>query len=122
MSYLSENEAESLQNFDIHLKFLTLKSDISRTIWRIEVSYGSIFAFFKLFHLNLASFRSEFPFNTSFNFRSEIGKNSFQEGHFDPPYFKALPWQCQLRYEYDKISLNMHKYWRQKFQVPIQLL
>ena len=37
------------------LKFLTLKCDISRTIWRIEVSDGSLFCIFHAlsFELNL---------------------------------------------------------------------
>ena len=34
-------------------KFLTLKWNISRTIWRNEVGDGSFFAFFTLFHLSL---------------------------------------------------------------------
>ena len=39
----------------IFLKFLTLKCDISRTIWRIEVSDGSLFCIFHAlsFELNL---------------------------------------------------------------------
>ena len=37
-------------------KFLTLKWNISRTIWRIEVGDGSFFAFFTLLHLNLTLF------------------------------------------------------------------
>ena len=46
-------------------KFLTLKWNISRTIWRIEVGDGSgFFAFFTLFHLSLTFFRPEFPFNS----------------------------------------------------------
>ena len=43
-SYLSENKAENLQNGDVHLpKFITLKWNISRTIWRIEVGDGLLF-------------------------------------------------------------------------------
>ena len=38
-------------------KFLTLKWNISRTIWRIEVGDGSFLAFLTLLHL---SFRPEF--------------------------------------------------------------
>ena len=51
MSYLSENEAKSLQNGDIH--FIQIPG-ISRTIWRNEVGDGSFFAFFTLFNLSLA--------------------------------------------------------------------
>ena len=41
----------------ILLKFLTLGWDISRTIWRIEVSDGSsVFAFFALYYLSLTYF------------------------------------------------------------------
>ena len=44
-------------------KFLPLKWNISRTIWRIEVGDGSFFfAFFTLFHLSLTFFRPEVPF------------------------------------------------------------
>ena len=51
-SYLSENEAKNLQNDDIRLlKFLTLEWDISRKIWRIEVSDVS---FFFIFHALLS--------------------------------------------------------------------
>ena len=46
----------------ILLKFLILKWDIWRTIWRIEVSDGSFFLFFALFHLSFTFFRPEFPF------------------------------------------------------------
>ena len=45
----------------ILLKLLTLEWDISRTIWRIEVSDGSFLAIFTLFHLSLTFFRTEFP-------------------------------------------------------------
>ena len=48
-------------------KFLTLKWNISRTIWRIEVGDDSFFAFFALFHLSLTfSFRPEVPFNPKY--------------------------------------------------------
>ena len=43
-------------------EFLTLKWNISRTIWRIEVGDGSFFAFFTSFHLSLTFFRPEVPF------------------------------------------------------------
>ena len=47
----------------ILLKLLTLEWDISITIWRTEVSDGSIFfTFFTLFHLSSIFFRPEFPF------------------------------------------------------------
>ena len=56
-SYLSEDEAENLQNRDVHLaQIADFRSDISRTIWCIEVSDG----FFTLFHLSLTFFRPEF--------------------------------------------------------------
>ena len=42
-------------------KFLTLKWNILRTIWHIEVGDGSFFAFFMLFHLVLAFFDQSFP-------------------------------------------------------------
>ena len=43
-SYFSENEAKSYKMAtSFLLKFLTLEYDISRTIWRIEVSDGSFF-------------------------------------------------------------------------------
>ena len=43
-SYLSENEAKNLKNGDVHFaQISTLKWDISRTVWRIEVSDGSFF-------------------------------------------------------------------------------
>ena len=45
------------------LKFLTLKWDISRTIWRIEVSDGS---FFCIFHALSNSFELNFFFDRSF--------------------------------------------------------
>ena len=62
-SYLSENEAENLQMAtSILLKFLTLKSNISRTIWRIEVSDGSFFWIFYALSFGLNLFRPEFPF------------------------------------------------------------
>ena len=46
----------------ILFKFLTLKWNISRTVWRIEVGDGSFFAFFTFFHLSLTFFRPEVPF------------------------------------------------------------
>ena len=46
-SFSSENEARNLQNGDVHLaQFQTLKCDILRTIWRTEVSDGSLFCIF----------------------------------------------------------------------------
>ena len=46
-------------------KFLTLKGNISRTIWRIEVGDGSFFCIFHTlsFELNVSSDR-RFPLNT----------------------------------------------------------
>ena len=66
-SYLSENEAKIYKiEMSILLKFLTLKWDISRTIWRIEVSDGSFFfSFLTLFHLSVIFFQPEFPFDTT---------------------------------------------------------
>ena len=61
-SYLSENEGESLQNGDVHLSQIPdFEWDISRTIWHIEVSDGSFFVFFTLFHLSLTFFDRSFP-------------------------------------------------------------
>ena len=46
-SYLSENEAENLENSDIHLAQIpNFDMGISRIIWRIEVSDGLFFVFF----------------------------------------------------------------------------
>ena len=46
-SFSSENEARNYKMAtSIFLKFQTLKCDISRTIWRIEVSDGSLFCIF----------------------------------------------------------------------------
>ena len=46
----------------ILLKFLTLKWDISRSIWRIEVSDGSFFCIFHALSFELNLFRPEYPF------------------------------------------------------------
>ena len=57
-SYLIENEAENLQNGDVHLAQIPdLEMDISRTIWRIEVGDGSFFCIFHAlaFELNFFS-------------------------------------------------------------------
>ena len=60
-SYLSKNEAKTLQNGDIRLAQIpTLKWVISRTIWSIEVSDGS--CFFCIFHA--LSFELNFFFST----------------------------------------------------------
>ena len=46
-SYLSGNEAENLQNGDIHLaQIAEFGRDISRIIWRIGVCAGSFFLHF----------------------------------------------------------------------------
>ena len=46
-SFSSENEARNLQNGDVHLaQIQTLKCDVSRTLWRIEVSDGSLSCIF----------------------------------------------------------------------------
>ena len=56
-SSLSENEAENLQNGDVHLAQIPdFEKDISRIIWHIEVSDGSFFVFFTLFRLSLTFF------------------------------------------------------------------
>ena len=56
-SYLRENEPENLQMpTSILLKFLILGWDISRTIWRIEVSDGSLFCNFHSFSFELKLF------------------------------------------------------------------
>ena len=52
-SYLSENEAENLQNGDVHLVHIP----------DFKMEYlENHFAFFKLFHLSLTFFRPEVPF------------------------------------------------------------
>ena len=62
-SYLSENGLKIYKmETSILLKFLTLKWDISRTIWRIEVSDGSFFFF--IFHT--LSFEINFVCDRSF--------------------------------------------------------
>ena len=61
-SYLNENEAENLQNGDVHFAQISdLKWKISRTFWRIEVSEVS---FFFIFHA--LSFEVTFFFDWSF--------------------------------------------------------
>ena len=84
MSYLSKNEAENLQNGNVHLaqiadsEEIPLVFDILRTIWPIEVSDGSFFfifqsSFFTLFHLSLTFFNQSFPFNIYFSiFRYQV--------------------------------------------------
>ena len=52
-SYLHENEAENLQNGDVHLAQIP---DISRTILSIEVSDGLFLECFTLFQLSLTYF------------------------------------------------------------------
>ena len=51
----------------ILLKFLTLKWNISRTIWRIEVSDGSFFFIFHALSFELNFFRPEVPFKPIFH-------------------------------------------------------
>ena len=72
--YLSENEAENLQNGDFPLAQIPdFEMDISRTSWRIEISGGSfLLSFFTLFHLNLTFYLPEFPFNRSKLFKVRI--------------------------------------------------
>ena len=77
-SYLSENEAENLQNGDVHLvQFLTLKWNISRTIWRIEVGDGSFFLFF-IFHA--LSFERNLFFDRRFPIMIKSQKYSMTPG------------------------------------------
>ena len=65
-SYLSENEAKTLQNGDTHLaQIVDFGSKyISRTIWHIEVSEVSddSFFIFQALSFELNFFRPEFPF------------------------------------------------------------
>ena len=64
-SYLSGIEAKIYKMaMSILLKFLTLKWNISRTIWRIEVGYGSFFCIFHALSFELNFFRPEVPFKS----------------------------------------------------------
>ena len=57
-SYLSENEAENLQNGDVHLAQIPdFEMEYLETVWLSQVNDGSVFC---IFH---ALFRPEFPFN-----------------------------------------------------------
>ena len=58
----------------ILLKFLILKSDISRTIWRIELGYGSFFCICYALSFEV-NFFSDLRFNLSFSIRKEIIEN-----------------------------------------------
>ena len=65
MSHLCENEAENLENGNVHLAQIPdIGKDISRTIWRIEVSASLVFCIFHAlsFKLNLL-FDQSFPLN-----------------------------------------------------------
>ena len=83
-SYLSESEAENLQNGDAHLPQIhDFEWNISRTIWRIEVSEGSFFRIFHAlsFELNVF-FDGSFPLTvittnvkTSFSFQIRVRPN-----------------------------------------------
>ena len=67
-SYFIEKEAKIYKMAtSILLKFLTLKWNISRTIWRIEVGDGSVFCIFHAlsFELNFFSDR-RFPLSGAF--------------------------------------------------------
>ena len=65
ISYLTENEAKSVQiETSILVKLLTLEWDISRTIWCIEGSDGSLFCIF-----HALSFELNFVFDWSFPLR-----------------------------------------------------
>ena len=50
-SFSSENEAKNLQNGDVHLAQVPdfIKCDISRAIWRIQVSDCPLFCIFHAF-------------------------------------------------------------------------
>ena len=74
----------------ILLKFLTLKCDISRTIWRIEVSDGSLFCIFHALSFELNLFfdrtsplkfievrRQKSSFRDNVSGRKVVGKNGF---------------------------------------------
>ena len=67
-SYFIEKEAKKSKKMATYilLKFLTLKWNISRTIWRIEVGDGLLFCIFHAlsFELNLL-FDRRFPLNIS---------------------------------------------------------
>ena len=66
----------------ILLKFLTLKWNISRTIWCIEVGDGSLcFSFFTLFHLSVTFFDPCFPLSTK---TSQLSTN--WEQHMSNPF------------------------------------
>ena len=59
------------------LKFLTLKWNISRTIWRIEVGDGSLFCISHALSFELNFFRPEVPFKSlNFNKNYIYGKLS----------------------------------------------
>ena len=63
---------KNLQNGDVHLaKILDLKWDVSRTIWRIEVSEGLFLCIFHVLLFELNFFRPEFPFKLPVTFRRE---------------------------------------------------
>ena len=56
---------KNLQKGDLHLaRTPDFEMNISRTIWRIEVSDGSCFCIFHTRSFELNFFRSEFPFKT----------------------------------------------------------
>ena len=62
-SYLSENEAENLQNGDVHLAQIPdFEVEYLENLWRIEVGDGS--SFFCIFHA--LSFELNFFFDWSF--------------------------------------------------------
>ena len=73
-SYLSENEVKNLKlATSILLKFVTLKWDISRTIWRSEVSDGSLFYIFRALSFELYFFvDGRFPLSSDFTVVSEL--------------------------------------------------
>ena len=62
----------------ILLKFLTLKWNISRTIWHFEVSDGLFFCIFHALSFELNFFRPEFPFK-----KACILTFKGLRGHFD---------------------------------------
>ena len=72
-SHLSENEAEHLQNGDVHLAQIP-----DFEMGNLENHFGPLrsvmarsFAFFKLFHLSLTFFDRSFPFSVTNNKSSQ---------------------------------------------------
>ena len=76
-SYLSENEAENLQNGDVHLvKIPDFEMEYLETIWRIEVGDGS---FFRTSHA--LSFEPNFFFDRRFPLKPGVTGVSIDYEH-----------------------------------------